>query len=328
MEVLGYDPNGEFLFVADVRDPAPTPSPNNPDLLALFGALFFDDGGGADIRVIDATTGAIVDDLDGITFALWTGQPNQMMAVFADGTHGIYDVAHHRRVPGITVPLDIVATRSLADPAHSRFVFWDWEGRVRAFGPDGKPTDPSFDLPNPIFTLGISRDGTTLVTVFPDYGLVAFDIATGKQVAGPVPGYVNVAVSPSDEVVADTYDGRLALFDAKTLEPLSDPLPSALGHIGLMRFNGVGRFLLLTTGDRNFRLVDFASRTVLGEPIPSTSSLPLNHLTSDLRQDNRQLALTTDDGIAVWELDPDVWVSRRAAGWPRAHSRRVGAVPL
>ena len=111
-----------------------------------------------------------------------------MMAVFTDGTAG-----HLRRRtppprPGITVALDIVATRSLADPAHSRFIFWDWDGRVRAFGPDGKPTDPSFDLPNPIFTLGISRDGTTLVTVFADYGLVAFDIATGEQVAGPVAG--------------------------------------------------------------------------------------------------------------------------------------------
>jgi hypothetical protein len=80
-----------------------------------------------------------------------------------------------------------------------------------------------------------------------------------------------------------------------------------------MRFNGVGRLLLLTTRDRNYRLVEFASRAALGDSIASTSTLPFNRLDGDLRADNKQLALPAADGVSVWELDPKIWVARACA---------------
>ena len=309
---LGYDPSGKYLLVSDVLDSTPTPTP-----------------GSFDLRVIDAATGATVDDLDGVLSAVWAGDHSRLAAVFADGTGGIYDVERHHRDANAPVALDISPVSAVADASHARLITWDDRGRVRSFGSNGTPTAPSFDLPNPIYTLGVSPDGKTLVTVFVDYGLVAFDVATGEQVAGPVADYVNMAMSPSGDVVANTFDGRLARFDVRTLTSHGERLPSALGHIAALRFNGVGRLLLLTTGDRSFRLVEWGAQTTLGDPIPSPSSLPLNRLFADLRPDNRALALPSDDGVVIWDLDPEVWAERACtARGPRSLRGGVGSLPV
>lgn len=299
----GYDPAGRLLLLTAPQGAA-----------APLGT------GGLDLKVMDPNTGAIVDELDGILGAAWSGQRDKLAALFTDGTNGLYDVARHTRLPGKN-KFDILPIGVLPDPAHGRLIVWDNAGHVRAVSmKDGSPTSPSFDIPatNPAtwaigWRLVVSPDGRTLVGASVEYGLQSFDVATGRRVAGPRREYFRVVMSPNGEAVAWTAANRVAIFDPVTLEPLSDALPASFGPIFNLLFSADGQRMVVYSPAGTYQLVDWPSRTPLGDPIAWGNGVPAPWSFVDLRDDGQQLAFPGAEGITVWDLDRDTWIDRACA---------------
>jgi DNA-binding beta-propeller fold protein YncE len=112
--------------------------------------------------------------------------------------------------------------------------------------------------------------------------------------------------------VGGASNGTVALYDPRTLRPRGVGLPSAFGVPETLRFDNDDRRLLIESGDRTLRLIDVATATQLGDPIPVGEHAPLlGNGGQLLRPDGKEVAATTDAGIAVWDLVPHDW--QRAA---------------
>jgi WD40 repeat protein len=275
----------------------------------------------SDVYVLDADTGAIADALDEMQFGTWSGRRNEVAGPFTDGTNGLYDVARHVRLRGRGADLGIVPANALADPARDRLIVWDAVGRVRAVDlRGGSLASPNFDLPPTSsvwwagWTLGVSQDGRTLVGGSVEHGVRSFDVATGEQIAGPRGEYLQVVLSPDDEVFAWSRGEPVGVLDPATLEPLSGPLPaSSFGDILNVWFSADAERLAVVSGDRTYRLLDWPSRTPLGDPIAWDAGLPAVWSYPSLSPDGRHLALPGMDGMTVWDLDTDTWLERACA---------------
>jgi WD40 repeat protein len=164
------------------------------------------------------------------------------------------------------------------------------------------------------WSLGVTRDGRALVGGSVEHGVESFDVATGERIAGPLQKYLQVVVSPKDEVVAWTRGEPVGVLDSATLDPLSDPLPvSSFGDILNAWFSADAERLVVDSSDRTYRVFDWPSRTLLGDPISWAPGLPSVWSYPMLRPDGRQLALPGMDGITVWDLDIDTWLERACA---------------
>jgi hypothetical protein len=70
-----------------------------------------------------------------------------------------------------------------------------------------------------------------------------------------------------------------------------------------------GRRLLVLGQDAAFRIYDIPSRTQLGGPI-SVGDFASG---AALRGDGLEAAVGTDQGIVLWDLDPDHWIDGACA---------------
>jgi DNA-binding SARP family transcriptional activator/WD40 repeat protein len=307
----GYNPEGDLL---QVREPSDTTGPVRQAPVPL--------DPNHDQRVIDPETGAVVDELDEMAAAFWAGRGDVLVGLCTDGAGCRYDLARDARPRGGRSPGELgiaVPAGILPDGAHERVIVWDFDGHVRAASPDGSPTSPSFDIPatGPEFfsawTLGVSPDGRTLVGTSFEHGLHSWDVATGERTAGPLPDYVIHAMSPDGEVVAWTQDSRIRLFDPRTLEPLSEQLPASFGRILYLWFSADGQRVLIASGDGAYRLVDWPSFSLLGDPIPFGRGIPGPWSYPDLRSDGEEMVLPGLNGVTVWDLDTETWLDRACA---------------
>ena len=120
-------------------------------------------------------------------------------------------------------------------------------------------------------------------------------------------------MSPNGEAVAWTVANRVGIFDPVTLEPLSDALPASFGPIFNLLFSSDGQRMVVYSPAGTYQLVDWPSRTSLGDPIAWGAGVPAPWSFVDLRADGQQLAFPGSEGITVWELDRDMWIDRACA---------------
>ncbi len=122
-------------------------------------------------------------------------------------------------------------------------------------------------------------------------------------------------------------DGRIVELDAQSLEPVGEPFPGEVQVDGVMGLSDDAKRLMVADGLlRTTMLVyDVATRTLLGDPIVLDSGTELGW--AAIRSDGLEVAVDSNEGIVVWDLDPAHWVEadlpvRR----PQPHPRRVGRV--
>jgi len=113
-------------------------------------------------------------------------------------------------------------------------------------------------------------------------------------------------VSSAGVLVAMSVDGTIALFDPETLAKTAT-LAGARGFIQHASFSSDGATLLAGGNDGSVSIYDIAGRARLGDAIDPDRNTG-THVA--LRADARVAALETptDDGIELWDLDPDRWV--------------------
>jgi hypothetical protein len=114
---------------------------------------------------------------------------------------------------------------------------------------------------------------------------------------------MNVATGAGIFVVG-TMDGQVFQVDPDSLTPVGDPFPETNGNTRELRLSDDGRRLAVLGWDQLLGIYDVASRTQLGDPIPVGVGLG----GVALRGDGMEAAVDTDQGIVIWNLDPDHWV--------------------
>jgi DNA-binding SARP family transcriptional activator/WD40 repeat protein len=288
----GYDPSGRMLLVA------------RPDPLAS-GVVAFHD-----FAVWDPAADTAIDPIDQeMGSAAWIG-PSLLGAIFADGTTGVYDVAtRERQAPTDATPgAEYVA---LTPDGRRLYVVYGRDG-----GPIGGPTreirtymegrriDPTIRVAGDrVASLSALPDGSrVVVTTATGNSLVTtvHDGRTGAQIGGTLRGPDATNVSADGRLVGSNRDGDITEYDLDTLRPVGK-FPGARGYVSSLQFSRDGSILLATSQDQTASIYDVATRTRIGDPFPTYS--PQNP-GGYLRPDGRELALTQDGGIAVWDIDP------------------------
>jgi hypothetical protein len=148
----------------------------------------------------------------------------------------------------------------------------------------------------------MSYDGRLIATAAWDDGLhvEVHDVKTGEVVADGLEGPQRVAFAPDGELYAAT-GGRITRHDPDDLSRLGT-LPGAHGEINSLQFSRDGSLQLATANDETASLYDVATGTRLGDPVPTAAPLVVPAF---LRPDGLAMAVTVEDGVAVWDLDPD-----------------------
>jgi DNA-binding beta-propeller fold protein YncE len=147
-----------------------------------------------------------------------------------------------------------------------------------------------------------------------DGAVTSFSTAGGDDLAQRK-GVDAAAVSPTGIVAASRVDGRLAFLRARTLRPAGRALPGSPGLMRQLAFSRDGTLLAAQGGDGLVRVIDVAARTQLGEPIEV--GVGPDRRTA-LRADGRELLVSAQDALALWDLRVERWRAEgcRLAGRP------------
>lgn len=166
----------------------------------------------------------------------------------------------------------------------------------------GSRTGDVFTATGRVDWASMSYDGRLIATVAWDDGrhVEVHDVATGEVVAEGLEGPQRVAFAPDGELYAAT-EGRITRHDPADLSRLGT-LPGAHGEISSLQFSSDGSLLLATAYDETTSLYDLATGTRLGDPVPTAAP---QIVPAFLRPDGQSMAVTVEEGVAVWDLDPD-----------------------
>jgi WD40 repeat protein len=145
---------------------------------------------------------------------------------------------------------------------------------------------PSRELDGTLGELAFSRDGTRLAVVLDDppgrfggFATVLDPRTFGERYRVNVDdGYGRaggVAFSPDDRLlVTGAGAGDVRFFDARTGEPRGRALLPGAGWLSSVDFSGDGETVVASGADGSARLIDVASRAVLGPPLRTQVSRP------------------------------------------------------
>jgi len=188
--------------------------------------------------------------------------------------------------------------------AGDTLILWNDENII-SLDQQGRQTTPAGRAIEQINGLVVSADGSRLFTLEPA-GLVPRR-ATGEPTGQPaLPGILQ-AVATSNLVVVALGDGRLQVLDADTLESSGAEIPANPGPVKLLRLSRDERHLLVTGLGGAVRIVDMATRRFLGGEI-TPKMLPGRRRpggTAVISDDGEQIAMSTPNGIVIWDLAPD-----------------------
>lgn len=283
--VGGYDPAGRHVLVADpdrlervrvwdVRRDQPVRTVSAPggatwvttNLLAVFGRP----GGTA---LVDARTGRAPADrrhsLD-----------ERTRAVFADYRSDSYFTvtAAPGREPHPWVVRRVDATTGKAIGRLTSVPAWD------------------------ISSVAASPDGVRVLVT--SYGVdvlesSVYDVETGKRLTSGLPFQVRTAIGPDNEVVGANPSGPITQFDLDTLQDVAE-FPGSKGEVTSLQFSDDGRTLMVTATDQTVQLYDVSRRIRLGDPLLSQG--PVQLAQGYLRGDGTQVAVTTAQGVSLWDV--------------------------
>jgi DNA-binding SARP family transcriptional activator/WD40 repeat protein/molybdopterin-guanine dinucleotide biosynthesis protein len=279
-------------------------------------AEVLEDDGSVVTQLVDTAT-ADVEPLPGIYGPAPTDDPARVIGIFEDGTGGQYDLETRRRV-GPAVRLGYEPWGALVsgdttfawgeealpsdEPRRFHFTAVDTEGRI------------VFDVEQDQMIVDAATiDPGHLVTVECPFDCMfqRRDPRTGAALGNPVSREIEyvVVVSRGATLIAVTALGEVHVLDPDTLSPVGDPLPGlSSSGAGALSLSDDGRRLLLLGSDDTLRLYDVPSRTQLGDAIDVGVVAG-----AAIRPDGMEAAVTTDQGIVVWDLDAEHWVEGACA---------------
>ena len=177
-------------------------------------------------------------------------------------------------------------------------------GRIRAY--DGQTLErigPVIQFDGTIWSISDTPDASVLaVTVEKDgqntTSLV--DADTGRVISAGVEGAFQSVFAGAEELIA-AYDNRLARHTIPDLAATGS-IAGMKGGIGSLQMTEDGTTLLVAAHDGTVSLYDVASGIRLGDAITTSSPFIIAGF---IRTDGRVLLVNEEDGVAVWDLDPE-----------------------
>ncbi|MGH9232675.1 MAG: hypothetical protein ACRD0R_04965 [Acidimicrobiales bacterium] len=159
---------------------------------------------------------------------------------------------------------------------------------------------------SPVTSLAYLQGGTVLAVANGEE--VEFvDADTGAPVLDPVKGQ-RVAASPDGSVlVTATIDGDLILRDPATANPTAPEIAGATGRINNIQLSNDNTRMLVVTWGGAAHIYDVASTRQIGRTLPVALDPDVAQLGATLRPDGEQLAVATEHGVQLWNLDPEAW---------------------
>ena len=283
-----YDPTGTMLLVSHYPD----------------RALFEDEARGPDDWYVwDPTTDQMIDPLDQVTGAVWAGPPGRLAANFTDGTIGFYDLTTRSHVEGIAVqpPGRPVGGGPTADG--TRVVISYADGQIQTLDTSTGEQVGLIQPDGPLPPVGETGDGSPLLVTGLHNGswsMTVHDAATGQPL-GSVPDINSASIAPDGTLVGASIVGEITEYDLDTLQPIGS-FPGVRGIVVGLQFSDNSTTLSARSLDRTVSIYDVPTHTRLGDPIPVDVSTSRGQ---SLRPDGMAVAISTGDGITIWDLDPE-----------------------
>jgi WD40 repeat protein len=292
----GYDPSGETLVVAP-RGPTLGRAPTEFDLW-------------------DPEDDERLGSLSDVIGLRWAGHDALSGLSLGDGEVRFFDAASQEVLDGVAIPTpaDITGATRAADLPPWADGRWPSAGGTRMYVglPTGEvwPVDvesrqriePTIQVDGWPWSVSATRDGErVVVTALSPSGNVTtvHDGRTGDRIGDRLVGPAVTSVS-LDGVLVGAEGGDITRYDLETLEPVAT-LPGARGDVSSLQFSSDGRVLLATSSDQTASLYDVATGTRLGDPLPTGAPAIVPGW---LRPDGGAVALTTRDGVAIWDIEP------------------------
>jgi WD40 repeat protein len=147
------------------------------------------------------------------------------------------------------------------------------------------------------YAVAFSPDGQRLAVSGQAERTEIYDV-TSATVVGTLDRAANVAYSPDGRLLAtNAFNGTIAFYDARTLEPAGEPLTGATAYASEMIFTADGRALVTSGRDNTLRFWDVATREQLG---PAIAALDLGFAVAP---EGAEVAATTHNGVQRYTLD-------------------------
>jgi DNA-binding SARP family transcriptional activator/WD40 repeat protein len=257
--------------------------------------------GASDVRIIDPDNGETLDPLAELTMAAPMPDGSRLAAVFTDGTVGAYNLD---RRAGSGPSIDVGFVPEGITTSGDRALVWAG-GRLQGVDLDRAAlVGPNIDQGEVAVNLAVAPDSSHLLTLDGFYSLLQRrDPDSGEPLGEAILGY-NLLTAAGGIVVASTSDGRLVVLDPGSLTAVGAPLPPITGPAKAMALSADGQRLAVLGEDRALRFYDVASRTQLGDEIPFTGDGGAVAISGD----GLEAAVATDQGLVMWDLNPDRWI--------------------
>jgi WD40 repeat protein len=237
----------------------------------------------------------------------------RIAALLDDLTFALIDPDTGKRTP-ITPGPSIEITYVAFDASQSRVAIGLADGSVHQRDlRTGEPTGAVIGTADVgVSSVAYVRAGAVIAVARADQ-IEFFDPDTGRSVLEPLPGRSVTASADGSILVTVDPNGNIAVRDPTTGRRDGTSMVAAADAPNhFLSLSDDNERLLVTSGDGTVRLFDLTTHEQIGDVIPlSIVASNVGHIGGVIRPDGRQMALATENGVQLWDLDPSEW--RKAA---------------
>jgi hypothetical protein len=150
-------------------------------------------------------------------------------------------------------------------------------------------------------------DGGAVIAVARGGEVNFLDAETGAEVLDPVKGE-DVAASPDGSVlVTSTIEGDVTVRDPATARATTPEIASTGGRTNNIQISDDNTRMLVVTWGGAAHLYDVGSTRQIGGTLPVDLDVNVRQIGATLRPDGDEVAVATEHGVQLWDLDPDIW---------------------
>lgn len=272
--VLGYNPGGSAVLVSDES---------------------------ARMHVWDPSTDTSLHTLPvGTTRAVWADDDSLLVGI-APNAPTLIDATSGEQLPSDGVP--DLASNAWTVASGRRLLVAEGGNDLRVIDPaTGERIAGPFDLGASPRTISSPPDDSRLLVTTWQAGVSTTWMMDAEDGAILSPMLEGPSITTlADDTVVGADGTRLLTYSVDGLA-LTGSLPSTSAGTIALQASSDGRTLLATGTDGSATLFDVAGGVRLGDMIPSAGG---DVFAASLRSDGRELAVVIDDGIQLWDLDPE-----------------------
>ena len=149
-----------------------------------------------------------------------------------------------------------------------------------------------------------SDDSSRLLVSYQDETGSVLDAKNGRLLHTFAKGATSAFSHDGRLIAMSAYNGRITFNDSKNFKPVGAPLSGGSAFLASLRFSADGKWLIAVDSENKLLIFDVATRREIGLPIRSATG---GNGQIAIANDGGMVAITTDQGIALWPLDPNSW---------------------